>query len=766
MLLLQTGWLLAQSGATVTGTIRTTTGEGFGGINVEFTETATGAIFSDIHYQSGFSAQLPLGGDFTIAPYQDDNPLNGVTTFDAILIVRHILGIQPFTSPYQYIAADVDGNGVVELADTTEMRKLILGIYTELPNNSSWRFVPRSYVFPNPANPFPFPEVIATGPLSGDLSGLDFIAIKIGDVNGTAVVDGGGGNGGFYNSSIRGQVQLDQNANCLNDSGESPLAGWIVTARDGVNEYFASTRHDGAYTLYAPDGTYDVWLNAPNALWNTCDTINGVQVEFAQIDTVNFVGGVAMECPLMEVQLSTSLLRRCFSNSYKIEYCNKGTATAEDAQVVVTFDEHFIGISSSQPWSAVDGQTYTFDLGDVPAGFCGTITVYFTLSCDAEIGETHCTTANIYPDSLCGPLAWNGGDLEITGECQGDNVVFTIINHGAPMTQAVDYVVIEDVMVQLVSNGSIQLGTDETQTITLPANGSTWRLEVAQPQGYPWGNIASAAIEGCGENGSGSFSLGFINLFANNDGSPFADEDCVENIGSFDPNDKRGLPLGVQDEHFIPKDQEIEYLIRFQNTGTDTAFTVIVLDTLSKDLNPATMRPIGSSHAYSWQVLGEGVLQFVFNNILLPDSNVNEAASHGYIKFAIKPRPNLPDPTRVENQAAIFFDFNAAVITNRTWHTFGEHYLNVSNVTFRPDLSLQVWPNPTSTEATFFLKSPQPLQGRLRVFDALGREVGGQDFTENQFQWNASALMPGLYYFRLEGKNGEGLAAGSLTVLR
>jgi uncharacterized repeat protein (TIGR01451 family) len=585
----------------------------------------------------------------------------------------------------------------------------------------------------------------------------------VGDINGSAL----GGSNNFYGSSIVGMVQKDENANCTGDGAEPALAGWIVTARQGTDEYFATTRPDGSYVLYAPAGTYDVWLNTPNELWNGCaDTLTGLQLGDLDVDTTNFSAQAVVDCARMEVELSTSFLRRCFGNYYNIEYCNKGTATAENAQVVVTFDDYYEINTSSEPWSAVDGQTYTFDLGDVPAGFCGIITVYFTLSCDATLGQTHCSTANIYPDSLCGPLAWNGGDLEITGQCDGDNVVFTVINHGAPMTQAVDYVVIEDVMVQLVSSGSIQLGTDETQTITLPANGSTWRLEVAQPQGYPWSNIASAAIEGCGENGGGSFSLGFINQFANNDASPFSDRDCVENIGSFDPNDKQGLPLGVREEHFIPIDQEIEYLIRFQNTGTDTAFTVIILDTLSKDLNPASIRPIGSSHAYSWQVLGEGVLQFVFNNILLPDSNVNEAASHGYIKFAIKPRPNLPDPTRVENQAAIFFDFNIPVITNRTWHTFGEHYLSVSNVTFRPDLGLQVWPNPSSAETTFFLKSAESLQGRLRVFDALGREVGGRNFTENQFQWDASALMPGLYYFRLEGNDGAGLAAGSLRVVR
>jgi Secretion system C-terminal sorting domain len=150
----------------------------------------------------------------------------------------------------------------------------------------------------------------------------------------------------------------------------------------------------------------------------------------------------------------------------------------------------------------------------------------------------------------------------------------------------------------------------------------------------------------------------------------------------------------------------------------------------------------------------------------LPDSNVNEPASHGFIKFAIKPQPNLPDPTVVQNQAAIFFDFNLPVITNRTLHTFGEQYLSVNNVTFRPDVSLSVWPNPVSTLTTFALKSATPYTGNLLVFDAQGRQIAVQPFTSNEFQWDASGLMPGLYFFRLETSDGAGIGAGSMQVIR
>jgi hypothetical protein len=101
-----------------------------------------------------------LADTLTFTPYKDDNPLNGVTTYDLVLISRHILGIEPLGSPYKMIAADANRSGAVLTSDVVELRKLILGIYGNLPNNTSWRFVPRSFVFTNPDNPFktPFPK--------------------------------------------------------------------------------------------------------------------------------------------------------------------------------------------------------------------------------------------------------------------------------------------------------------------------------------------------------------------------------------------------------------------------------------------------------------------------------------------------------------------------------------------------------------------------------------------------------------------------------
>jgi len=134
---------------------------------------------------------VPLAATFVIAPEKDDNPLNGVTTYDLVLISKHILGIEPLNTPYKMIAADANKSGSITTFDIVEIRKLILGIYTELPNNTSWRFVDKAFQFPNLNNPFQtlFPETISVVDAMATQVGEDFVGVKIGDVNATAVAN-------------------------------------------------------------------------------------------------------------------------------------------------------------------------------------------------------------------------------------------------------------------------------------------------------------------------------------------------------------------------------------------------------------------------------------------------------------------------------------------------------------------------------------------------------------------------------------------------
>lgn len=141
--------------------------------------------------------------------------------------------------------------------------------------------------------------------------------------------------------------------------------------------------------------------------------------------------------------------------------------------------------------------------------------------------------------------------------------------------------------------------------------------------------------------------------------------ECRMNIGSYDPNDKSSYINGLADKDVLGENDELEYLIRFQNTGTDTAFTVRIEDVLSTDLDLSSVIPVSASHDYEWFIERDRNLVVTFNDILLVDSTTNEKGSHGFIKFKVDLRDQRPEPGAiVNNTAAIFFDFNEPIITN------------------------------------------------------------------------------------------------------
>jgi uncharacterized repeat protein (TIGR01451 family) len=131
--------------------------------------------------------------------------------------------------------------------------------------------------------------------------------------------------------------------------------------------------------------------------------------------------------------------------------------------------------------------------------------------------------------------------------------------------------------------------------------------------------------------------------------------------GAFDPNDKQGTPLLTPEQ--LSNGKNIDYTIRYQNTGTDTAFNVIIADTMSNMLQWNTLQLMETSHLTKTTVKGN-IIYFEMPNILLPDSNVNEPKSHGFIRFRIKPKNTVAIGDNIPNKAAIYFDYNEPVITN------------------------------------------------------------------------------------------------------
>jgi len=132
---------------------------------------------------------VPHNADYEISSSLDIDYTNGVSTIDLVYIQRHLLGIEEFTSPYKVIAADVNGDEKIKASDLLILRKLILGIVVDIPNNESWRFVDKNQVFDNIYSPWPFDEELEIDVLEADKLDNDYVAIKVGDVNGNAVTN-------------------------------------------------------------------------------------------------------------------------------------------------------------------------------------------------------------------------------------------------------------------------------------------------------------------------------------------------------------------------------------------------------------------------------------------------------------------------------------------------------------------------------------------------------------------------------------------------
>ena len=225
----------------------------------------------------------------------------------------------------------------------------------------------------------------------------------------------------------------------------------------------------------------------------------------------------------------------------------------------------------------------------------------------------------------------------------------------------------------------------------------------------------------------------------------FAQERCLEVRNSLDPNDKSAEPAGRGEEfHYIPDSTVLTYLIRFQNTGNDTAFTVVIRDTLSAHLYPFSVQPEIASHSYRLEFQEDGSLKFVFDHILLPDSATNEAASQGFIRFKVRLRPGLLPFTPILNRAAIYFDYNPPVLTNAVLRTI-ESIVSGSSSPDNHLPLLEISPNPTHLAFTLRMLLERATDVRVSVYDITGKWV-------SQVQ-PARHLMAGAYSFLIPADN-------------
>ncbi|MBP8086381.1 MAG: T9SS type A sorting domain-containing protein [Saprospiraceae bacterium] len=431
-----------------------------------------------------------------------------------------------------------------------------------------------------------------------------------------------------YPGVISGKVYLDEDLGCIPDTAESRLVFWNVTI-EGEN-FFRSgiSGPDGKFRYSVPEGEYTVSAQPPGFGWELCDDNIHVVVDDNQpTATADFLAQATGECANLSLDFSTPLLRRCFENYYTIRVRNTGPQASTNTKLVLHLDQFFEFHSATIPYHQIDATTVSFDLGTMELNTDLAFRIFFTISCDAELGMEHCLSGDVTSDNVC---------------------------------------------------------TDER----------------------------TQAIE------------------------------CQPNRGSFDPNDKRAFNAQGRESDQLDKDEYITYHIRFQNTGTDTAFTVRVIDPLSAYLDLSTIEMLSSSHPYTYEITDGPLLVVDFKNILLQDSMTNEPASHGFLKFRVKPLASFDYGTTIPNKADIFFDYNDPVLTNEAVTKI----LPAVGVRDPHELiDFTVFPNPAKDKLELQIaETYRHMIDTWIIYDSQGR-IAAQALYQHDQALSISSLAPGAY---------------------
>lgn len=226
--------------------------------------------------------------------------------------------------------------------------------------------------------------------------------------------------------------------------------------------------------------------------------------------------------------------------------------------------------------------------------------------------------------------------------------------------------------------------------------------------------------------------------------------------GSHDPNEKEVYPAGPLTE----SDTVLHYTVRFQNDGNAPASLVVVKDSLSPYVDPASVVPGASSHPYRFALSGKGLMTFTFENINLPDSVHDEPNSKGFVNYTVHTKPNLPIGTEVRNTANIYFDFNPAVVTNTTVNTRAD-LTGIPTVSAAGAMAVSVTPNPVQQQATVHFTGATG-EISFELMDVTGKKMM-ETQTKNDLSLSAGSYAAGIYTYTARDQAGN-IRSGKISI--
>jgi uncharacterized repeat protein (TIGR01451 family) len=563
---------------------------------------------------------------------------------------------------------------------------------------------------------------------------------------------------------ITGNVYADLNSNCIHSKSEAIFKNKIIF--NSIEKTFSYT-NDSIYTHYLFNNDTAI-LKVVNLATNykiSCnlDSINIIFTPSSSVDThnINFpIRPVGLPCYDPKItSLSHSIIRPCLWYSSILNYQNEGFDTAFNASIVLDIDTSKIdSFTSAMPYTKV-GNVVTFSLGNLAPFSYKSISYSAHIKCNAIIGTSLCIRARIFPQNNCTPApTYDSSDIRVTRSCSNDTVTIVVHNISATkdMSKWGSIREYEEELVLLIDTFKLLKNSSQVFKYKVAPN-KTFTAVIDPKNNHPVTPILIRHDDVCALKAAIKTSNPVLNFSRYDDADEY-EEDCDIIRGSYDPNLKSVIPQGLYAEHYTKPNELLKYRIDFQNTGSDTAFKVVVIDTLSTFLNLTTIEPGASSHPYTIDIAGSNIIKFVFDPIKLVDSVHNEPASHGYVTFKIKANSTIPAKAVVKNFADIYFDYNSPVRTNTVFNTMYDTvqiFIPKTNEIQNVECRIQnVYPNPTTDKFIIHYNDlRKDLSMTLTSLD--GKVVYNTNQIENELlEIDARQFSNGTYIMTVADKNG------------
>jgi uncharacterized repeat protein (TIGR01451 family) len=536
----------------------------------------------------------------------------------------------------------------------------------------------------------------------------------------------------------------------------NPTKDIYVTSDDGIFYFNADTSIVYSIELLNPRESFKL---------NSC-TSTSASITFKNVtqDTLNFDFPIKFKaCTAPQIKVWSTRRRRCAKNITFLQIKNESILPLTNAELVVDFPDEVVPIKSSKPWTKKVGNRLIFENYQLIRN--GTDLIYITdsVKCGDENfrGRNVCTKASINIKSNCSDtLNWDKSNLKITASCTNNSNVEGVISNvgtGDMVDSSTVFFFINDNYIQ---ENKIKLNAFQNLKFTTNIGNQLLRIEALENRFNPHDSLEIFELENCTNDNTPS-RKGFRPL---KDNRKYEDVECLEIRDSYDPNIKIGLPKGVTNNNYIKSGTRLEYNILFQNFGNDTAYNVVVLDTLNENLDIRSLRFTGSSDSYYSSIKkvdNTYRLGFNFFNINLPDTSKSKVESIGNVKFSIVHKSSIPQNTILKNRAAIYFDFNKPVLTNFTSHI-------VKDTIFKPNstqVTLHSLEEPVFINHLYFnnpVSRYDLIQIRNHISKIQNIEISDLSGSILVKKWKinknevslAHQLIPGLYLCKMNFENG------------